>query len=67
VRIVRRIRIKKDKIMDTNIENSEEKVCSLEYFCEMCDYYPLYPVHGHYECPQCRYKTKCCEGAPQDV
>jgi hypothetical protein len=42
------------------------KVCSLEYFCEVCDYYPLYPVHGHYECPQCRYKTKCCEGAPQN-
>lgn len=40
--------------------------CSLEYFCEACEYYPLRPVHGHYECPQCGYKTKCCEGAPQD-
>jgi hypothetical protein len=55
--------------MDMTADNEavEEKVCSLEYFCEVCDYYPLYPVHGHYECPQCRYKTKCCEGAPQDV
>jgi hypothetical protein len=47
-------------------KDAAEKVCSLEYFCEMCDYYPLYPVHGHYECPQCFYKTKCCEGAPQE-
>lgn len=46
-------------------KDKNEKVCSLEYFCEVCNYYPLYPVHGHYECPQCRYKTKCCEGAPQ--
>ena len=38
----------------------------LDYFCEMCEYYPLIAVHGHYECPQCHYKTKCCEGAPQD-
>lgn len=44
---------------------TEPKVCSLEYFCEVCEYYPLYPVHGHYECPKCFYKTKCCEGAPQ--
>lgn len=42
----------------------EKKSCSLEYFCEVCEYYPLIPVHGHYECPRCRYKTKCCEGAP---
>ena len=41
---------------------TEPKTCSLEYFCEACDYYPLLPVHGHYECPQCHYKTKCCEG-----
>jgi hypothetical protein len=36
-----------------------------EFFCELCGFYPLIPVHGHFECPQCRYKTKCCEGAPQ--
>lgn len=46
-------------------ENNTSKICSQEYFCEVCEYYPLYPVHGHYECPQCHYKTKCCEGAPQ--
>lgn len=40
--------------------------CALEYFCEYCAFYPLRPVHGHYECPRCGYKTKCCEGAPQD-
>ena len=38
--------------------NQTDKVCSLEYFCEVCEYYPLYPVHGHYQCPQCHYKTE---------
>jgi hypothetical protein len=33
-----------------------------ELFCEVCGYYPITPVHGHFECPACRYKTKCCEG-----
>lgn len=42
-----------------------DKTCSLEYFCEVCEHYPLHPVHGHYECPKCFYKTKCCEGSPQ--
>lgn len=46
-------------------EDEPVKNCSLEYFCEVCDYYPLVAVHGHFECPKCRYKTKCCEGAPQ--
>jgi hypothetical protein len=41
---------------------TDEKVCSIEYFCELCGFYPLMPIHGHYECPQCHYKTKCCEG-----
>lgn len=45
---------------------AESKVCADEYFCEMCEYYPIYPVHGHFECPKCHYKTKCCEGAPQN-
>lgn len=48
-----------------NNSNNKSKICSLEYFCEVCEYYPLYPVHGHYECPKCFYKTKCCEGIPQ--
>ena len=48
------------------LADTSAKTCLLEYFCEMCDYYPLYPVHGHYECPQCFYKTKCCEGAPAE-
>ncbi len=39
------------------------KVCSDEYFCEVCGHYPLTPIHGHFECLKCRYKTKCCEGA----
>lgn len=33
-----------------------------EFTCEVCGYYPLTPVHGHFECSNCRYKTKCCEG-----
>jgi hypothetical protein len=41
---------------------TDEKVCSIEYFCELCGFYPLMPIHGHYECPQCHYKTKYCEG-----
>ncbi len=47
-----------------NILKEVQKELSDEFFCEMCDYYPLVPVHGHFECPECRYKTKCCEGAP---
>ncbi len=41
-----------------------QKEMSEEFFCEMCGHYPLVPVHGHFECPECRYKTKCCEGGP---
>lgn len=36
---------------------------SEEFFCEVCGHYPITPVHGHFECPNCRYKTKCCEGS----
>ncbi len=48
-------------------ESTDINACSLEYFCEVCDYYPLYPAHGHYQCPQCGYKTKCCEGMAQEL
>lgn len=56
--------------VDAQANNNEQQkndpeTCSLEYFCELCGFYPLIPVHGHYERPECRYKTKCCEGAPQ--
>ena len=37
-----------------------------EFYCDNCEYYPIIPVHGHFECPQCHYKTKCCEGAALD-
>ena len=50
--------------MEETQETSKDSTCSLDYFCEVCDFYPLVPVHGHYECPRCHYKTKCCEGAP---
>jgi hypothetical protein len=33
-------------------------------FCDVCMYYPIEPVHGHFMCPACRNVTKCCEGAP---
>ena len=52
--------------LNQTVTSETGQVCSLDYFCEMCEYYPLHPVHGHYECPQCGYKTKCCEGAPQE-
>lgn len=35
-----------------------------EFFCEVCGYYPIEPVHGHFACPACKNITKCCEGAP---
>ncbi len=54
-----------DEIKNKNQKEQKPKVCSDEYFCEVCGFYPLVPVHGHFECPECRYKTKCCEGAPQ--
>lgn len=44
-----------------NVEDLKNS-CSLEYFCEVCGFYPLFAVHGHFECPECHYKTKCCEG-----
>jgi len=47
-----------------NADSTEE--FSTEYFCELCGHYPLIPVHGHFECPSCRYKTKCCEGMALD-
>jgi len=36
-------------------------------FCDVCMYYPIEPVHGHFMCPSCRVVTKCCEGMPIDV
>jgi hypothetical protein len=36
-------------------------------FCDVCMYYPIEPVHGHFMCPGCRNITKCCEGAPIGV
>lgn len=36
-------------------------------FCDVCMYYPIEPVHGHFMCPNCRSVTKCCEGAPMVV
>jgi len=39
---------------------------SPEFFCDNCQFYPIAPVHGHFECPQCGYKSKCCEGAALD-
>lgn len=44
-----------------NIEDSDN-MCPVEYVCDACGFYPILPVHGHFECPKCRYKTKCCEG-----
>jgi len=37
-----------------------------EFFCDNCEFYPIVPVHGHFECPQCHYKSKCCEGMALD-
>ena len=36
-------------------------------FCEVCMYYPIQPVHGHFFCPACRNITRCCEGMPLEV
>lgn len=57
----------KNQIMQ-NPEDNNEKTDNraAEYFCEVCGFYPLIAVHGHFECPQCRYKTKCCEGMALD-
>lgn len=49
-------------VVVSNTSSQEDDTFSVEYFCELCGFYPLVPVHGHYECPQCYYKTKCCEG-----
>ncbi len=37
-----------------------------EFYCDNCEFYPIVPVHGHFECPNCHYKTKCCEGVALD-
>lgn len=39
---------------------------SPEFFCDYCGHYPIEPVHGHFQCPECRQVTKCCEGMPLD-
>lgn len=36
-------------------------------FCDVCMYYPIEPVHGHFMCPACRNITKCCEGIPLEA
>jgi hypothetical protein len=36
-------------------------------FCDVCLYYPIEPVHGHFMCPGCHSVTKCCEGAPMTL
>jgi hypothetical protein len=36
-------------------------------FCDVCMYYPIEPVHGHFFCPSCRNVTKCCEGMPLEL
>lgn len=38
-----------------------------ELFCDVCGFYPIEPVHGHFVCPACKMPTKCCEGMPLDV
>ena len=38
-----------------------------ELFCEVCGFYPIESVHGHFACPSCKNITKCCEGLPQNV
>jgi len=53
-----------DQLLAKNDDSVE--VRPAEYFCEVCGFYPLIAVHGHFECPQCRYKTKCCEGMALD-
>ncbi len=35
-------------------------------FCDNCGHYPIEPVHGHFVCPDCKFPTKCCEGAPAE-
>jgi predicted RNA-binding Zn-ribbon protein involved in translation (DUF1610 family) len=30
--------------------------------CDSCGFYPIKAEHAHYICPECGYKTKCCEG-----
>lgn len=54
--------------MDTDDETYQRLVAerSPEFYCEVCGHYPLEPVHGHFQCSECRNVTKCCEGAPQD-
>lgn len=51
---------------EQEIYNEVIKERPAEFYCDNCEYYPIVPVHGHFECPRCHYKTKCCEGAPQD-
>ena len=36
-------------------------------YCDNCGHYPIYPVHGHFVCPNCFLPTKCCEGAPLEI
>lgn len=31
-------------------------------YCDACGFYPIRVEHAHFICPECGYKTKCCEG-----
>jgi len=52
--------------MDLAREIQDGKSCRQELFCDACNYYPIIPVHGHFECPGCHMPTKCCEGMALD-
>lgn len=48
-------------------QNNDVKVCEPLLFCDNCEFYPIIPVHGHFECPRCHMLTKCCEGIALDI
>ncbi|MGH2694676.1 MAG: hypothetical protein ACRDJJ_07625 [Actinomycetota bacterium] len=36
-----------------------EKICDLSTTCAQCGA-QMYPVHSHYQCPDCGYRDSCC-------
>jgi len=46
---------------EEEIRKQVEQSTQLAMCCDYCGNYPIEPVHGHFECRKCGYKTKCCE------
>lgn len=67
IRLVRAVYNRYVKVDDFDPYQELVKERSPLLFCDVCMYYPIEPVHGHFMCPGCHNVTKCCEGMPLET